>query len=463
MDTASLVRGAAALVVIGASGAACAEGLASRLRDAGSTLPAGMDFDGDGIETRVDIAFTVYSYLHDATGGIDDHEIDFHNVELYEQIQSVVAASLGDANNDGVIDETDFEIVADGQGSDWVVGGADIDQSTTVDQTDFFASLDAIMLRAGPLEVDVGNAACLILAEFEAAATIFAAEGNDAGVPLPTDDQGNVLPSATDSNWPTSTLNICGERPDHSQAVSRSYPDDHQDATSDAWPPNHSQTFSSREEWDESWPPNHDLGISLGWDEIPERHSEITSGQWRPGHHVDASMSWEHRPPGPNHSEPASIIQWDGHLFEASALWPAGHWEQQSDDGIWPHREDHSQAASAEGYLDRNTHYAPTSMGWTHNEGVSGQWPPSHDFRNSVSWHPGHQLSTSIGWPANHQSFVSGSWGPGVYPGIWPPSHNGHTSTGWGEPAPVPDEPGFFPPGHTFYTTTLDILPLLPF
>jgi len=40
MDTASLVRGAAALVVIGPGGAACAEGLASRLRDAGSSAPA---------------------------------------------------------------------------------------------------------------------------------------------------------------------------------------------------------------------------------------------------------------------------------------------------------------------------------------------------------------------------------------------------------------------------------------
>jgi len=442
---------------------AAAQGLATRLRDAGSTIPTGMDYDGDGMENRLDVAFVVYAHLHSVRGGIEPAEIDVRNVELYEQIQEVISASVGDVNQDGVVDESDVNEAIAAQGADPFPLGADADLSGRVDNHDVMVCVDCLMHNAGPVGIDVPSAACLVLIEFEEAAAIFAQHGAGAGTPLPTDALGNLLPTVTDAGWPASVGFICGTPPDHARAVSDSWPpEEHTQTVSLAeWPDNHGfdiSRFWSDDEPTETWPPNHVSSISTNW-EFPPDHRSTTSSQWRPGHNVHASRSWDEFPSHPGHLPSTSAQIHREHVFASSQIWPAGHWFQQSTLPLWPHRDDHASAMSLQGWPDRNTHFQFTSSQWDHLQSVSSQHPPSHDRVMSAGWPPMHSLRWSIVYPANHNFSVSGSWPVGELPLAWPPNHNGHTSLQSSQPAPLPG--GFFPPGHTHYTTMLDLAPII--
>lgn len=233
------------------------------------------------------------------------------------------------------------------------------------------------------------------------------------------DDGGGIAPygSGRPGYWPDDS-----DQP-HMTILSRTYPADHGSIWSNQFPTNHVYTITQNWPWDWTqmppqmlvpFPRNHESDYSDAWWERPDGHSTDHSNQWR-----------DH----PNHVFTASST-WTEHEQAQSSVWPSNHQKSASDTQVWP---------------SEDTHLTAISDSWTHQESVSGQWPPSHGTTVSGTWNPGHQVEASVAWPNNHSSQISGSWPNQLYPGHWPPNHNGAVSSNWDDEDGPTDPPIYDP------------------
>ncbi|HBS29155.1 MAG TPA: hypothetical protein DEB06_06815 [Phycisphaerales bacterium] len=385
------------------------------------------DSDGDGDITDRDFR----RWLGDRTTGVrvrdTDRDGDCDTRDAVLVLARELRRLIGDANGDGLVNESDAAEVLAQLGARGGPGGPRPDPNLdgVVDWSDLWIVLasmseepigegaesaaETLLVSNDPIDTDgpldeeepIGGSGFYTSYEPDAHNAYFSSTypGHVLGTshslsPAPNDHDFGIS-----TTWPLSS---------HDAIVSATRPPNHLGSVSSLWPDpaNHSSGVSAY------WPPNHGHGISAEWypsDPVPpvEQHSTATSRTWSPNHRVADSRSL----------------------------------------GV------HDGAISLS--TPRSPHLTALSASWAHDSQVSNlAWQPNHLGTISLSWPETHLMNSSVHWTPGHFVGPSASWPPATDPS-WPMNHYFEVSKGWSQPG----EPiHLFPDGHSIWTTANEII-----
>jgi len=309
------------------------------------------DVDGDG---SIDVGDAAATMHRDLRRIIENHMSGYVITDedaLQDELRRYAGSIWGDLNADGVVDADDVARQVESASSNRDLQGVrsgDFNNDGVIDATD----IDR-MIEVYGQEV-LSNEEALYFVK-EAAALAPRAQISDLGPGTASHqagdhigpDEHNQTISAT---WPRVDPPMVPEIPeypdwpaDHEGAVSSTWEPD--DGDEPDWPPNHAQSQSVT--WidhdsssSDAWVPNHSSAVSGSWP--TDIHSSLTSAHWPPNHTTDdselnldsmhrevVSGTWEHdavtsHEHWPNNHVRSVSRTWD-HQTDASANWPPSH------------------------------------------------------------------------------------------------------------------------------------------